>query len=391
MDQAGADAILKQATDALGRGDSRVARELLQPLTGPTPLVPALFLLAQACRIDNDHEAELAAIDRLLALLPGHLGGLLMKGAALSRAGDDDGALAPYQRALAVAEQARRGGHNLPPMLASEVGRAAQWVERHIADRAARIDDALDKGGLGPGKRSAAIDEALAILRGEAPIQLQQPTSFYFPGLPQRPFYEREEFPWAAELESRTGTIQAELDELLRSQSEQFEPYVAADADRSGGTAPNAHLAGDASWSAYHLLKGGEPVAGHAERFPETLATLELAPLPRVAGRAPMALFSQLKAGAQIRPHHGLFNFRLICHLPLVVPPNCTLRVGNRQRQWHEGELLIFDDSMEHEAWNRSDRQRIILLFEIWRPEIGEADREALTLLLEAANISAED
>jgi aspartyl/asparaginyl beta-hydroxylase len=46
---------------------------------------------------------------------------------------------------------------------------------------------------------------------------------------------------------------------------------------------------------------------------------------------------------------------------------------------------------MEHEAWNRSDRQRVILLFEIWRPEVGEADREALTLLLEAANIGAED
>ena len=104
-----------------------------------------------------------------------------------------------------------------------------------------------------------------------------------------------------------------------------------------------------------------------------------------------MALFSLLKPGAHIRPHHGLFNFRLICHLPLIVPADCTLRVGNRQRQWREGELLIFDDSMEHEAWNRSDRQRIILLFEIWRPEIGAADREALTLLLEAANIAAED
>jgi aspartyl/asparaginyl beta-hydroxylase (cupin superfamily) len=391
MDQAGAEAIFKQATDALGRGDSRAARDLLQPLVGDAALPQALFLLAQASRIDDDREAELAAIDRLLAVQPGHLGGLLMKGAALSRGGDDDGAMVPYQMAIAVADQVRRGGHNLPPMLASEVGRAAQWVERHIAERAAKIDDALAEGGFGPGKRSAAIDEALAILRGDAPIQLQQPTSFYFPGLPQRPFYERDEFPWTAELEARTSIIQGELEALLRSQAEQFEPYVAADADRSGGTAPNAHLAGDASWSAYHLLKGGEPVEGHAEHFPEALAALELAPMPRVAGRAPMALFSLLKAGAHIRPHHGLFNFRLICHLPLIVPPDCTLRAGNQHRNWREGELLIFDDSMEHEAWNRSDRQRIILLFEIWRPEIGEADREALTLLLEAANISAED
>jgi len=292
--------------------------------------------------------------------------------------------------AIAIAQQVHRGGQNLPPMLANEVSRATGWVEHHIAERSARIDDALAQGGFGPGKRSESIGEALAILRGEAPIQLQQPTSFYFPGLPQRPFYDREEFQWAAQLEARTEAIGQELDALLRSQAE-FEPYVAADADRSGGTAPNAHLAGDASWSAYHLLKGGQPVEGHAEHFPKTLAALDLAPMPRVAGRAPMALFSLLKPGAHIRPHHGLFNFRLICHLPLVVPPDCALRVGNRQRPWRTGELLIFDDSMEHEAWNRSDRQRIILLFEVWRPEIGQADREALTLLLEAANISAED
>ena len=391
MDQAAANAILKQATEALGRGDAGAAKVLLEPLTGPSALPPALFLLAQAHRMGDDRTAELAAIDRLLALQPNHLGGLLMRGAALSRGGDDDGALAPYQRAVAVAEQVRRGGQTLPPMLANEVERARQWVEQHIAERAARIDEALASGGFGPGKRSEAIDEALAILRGDAPIQLQEPTSFYFPGLPQRPFSEREEFAWASELESRTHVIKEELDALLRSQAEEFEPYVAADADKSGGTAPNAHLAGDASWSAYHLLKGGEPVEGHAERFPQTLAALELAPLPRVAGRAPMALFSLLKPGAHIRPHHGLFNFRLICHLPLIVPPDCTLRVGNRQRQWREGQLLIFDDSMEHEAWNRSGRERIILLFEIWRPEIGEADREALTLLLEAANISTED
>lgn len=391
MDRAAADRILKEAAEALARRDTAAARAMLQQMLGPGAGIPALFLYAQACRMDEDGEAELATVDRLLAIQPNHLGALLMKGTVLSRAGDDDGAMAPYQRALAVAEQLRHGGQALPPTLAGEVARIAQWVERHIANRAARIDAALARGGFGPGQRSEAMDEALAILRGEAPIQLQQPTSFYFPGLPQRSFYERGEFAWAGALEAATPAIEAELETLLRSQAEEFEPYVAAGADKSGGTAPNAHLAGDARWSAYHLLKGGEPVEGHAERFPDTLAALDLAPMPRVAGRAPMALFSLLKPGAHIRPHHGLFNFRLICHLPLIVPPDCRLRVGNRQRSWRKGELLIFDDSMEHEAWNRSDRQRIILLFEIWRPEIGEADREALTLLLEAANIRAED
>jgi hypothetical protein len=299
--------------------------------------------------------------------------------------------MASYQAAVSVAHQVRQRGEKLPPMLAAEVDRAAQWLGRHIAERAARIDDALAKGGFGPGRRSERIDEALAILRGDRPIQLQEPTSFYFPGLPQRSFYERAEFDWVPALEVQTETIRAELEALLAAQAEQLEPYVAADADRSSGTAPNAHLAGSTNWSAYHLLKNGRPVEGHADYFPATLAALEGAPLPRISGRSPMALFSLLKPGAHIRPHHGLFNFRLICHLPLIVPPGCTLRVGNQERSWTEGELLIFDDSMEHEARNQSDHQRIILLFEIWRPEIGESDREALTVLLEAANITAED
>jgi hypothetical protein len=383
--------ILRQASEALGRRDAAAARDLLRPLLERDSRPPALFLMAQACRMAEDVDGEAAALDRLLALQPAHLGALLMKGAALARSGDDDGAVGPYRAALGIAEQARARGEALPPMLASELGRAAQWVEQHIAERSSRIDRALAEGGLGPGNRSDRIEEALAILRGEAPVQLQQPTSLYFPGLPQRAFYEREEFDWVAGLETHTGSIKAELEALLAAQSDEFEPYVAADADRSGGTAPNAHLAGSRNWSAYHLLKEGEPVAGHAERFPATLAALEAAPMPRIAGRSPMALFSMLRPGAHIRPHHGLFNFRLICHLPLVVPPGCTLRVGNQQRLWREGELIIFDDSMEHEAWNRSADQRIILLFEIWRPEISEGEREALTVLLEAAAITAED
>ena len=391
MSQGGADAVLRQAAEAIGRRDGAAARRLLQPLADQSATPAVLFLLAQACRVEEDEQAERDALDRLLALQPQHLGALLMKGAALSRTGDDDGASTPYRTVISIAEQVRQRGETLPPMLAAEIGKAGKWLQAHIAERSARIDDALAKGGFGPGRRSERIDEALAILRGQAPVQLQQPTSFYFPGLPQRAFYERAEFDWTAGIEAGTGAIKAELEALLKSQAEEFEPYVAADADRSGGTAPNAHLAGDVSWSAYHLLKGGEPVEGRAERFPATLAALEQAPLPRIAGRAPMALFSLLKPGAHIRPHHGLFNFRLICHLPLIAPPDCLLRVGNQQRPWRTSELIIFDDSMEHEAWNRSDRQRIILLFEIWRPEIGEADREALTVLLEAANISAED
>jgi aspartyl/asparaginyl beta-hydroxylase (cupin superfamily) len=76
-----------------------------------------------------------------------------------------------------------------------------------------------------------------------------------------------------------------------------------------------------------------------------------------------------------------MYNCRLICHLPLIVPPDCRFRVGNEVREWEEGKLLIFDDTIEHEAWNESDEDRIVLIFDIWRPELTEQERFELTAL----------
>ena len=86
-----------------------------------------------------------------------------------------------------------------------------------------------------------------------------------------------------------------------------------------------------------------------------------------------------LRAGARIQPHNGQFNTRLTCHLPLIVPSGCRFRVGNEVREWERGKLLIFDDSIEHEAWNQSSEDRFILIFDIWRPELSEQERREVT------------
>jgi aspartyl/asparaginyl beta-hydroxylase (cupin superfamily) len=110
---------------------------------------------------------------------------------------------------------------------------------------------------------------------------------------------------------------------------------------------------------------------------------LELPPIPRIRGRSPMALISILKPGTHIPPHHGMLNTRLICHIPLVVPPGCQLRVGRETRDVVEGQAMLFDDSIEHEAWNNGDSVRAVLLFEIWRPELSAEERAALTAMFE--------
>jgi len=99
-----------------------------------------------------------------------------------------------------------------------------------------------------------------------------------------------------------------------------------------------------------------------------------------------MVLFSILAPGTHIEPHNGMLNTRLICHLPLIVPPGCRLRVGNHVRAVEAGKPMIFDDSIEHEAWNDSDSPRAVLLFEIWRPELTAAERAALTAMYESVS-----
>jgi aspartyl/asparaginyl beta-hydroxylase (cupin superfamily) len=69
-----------------------------------------------------------------------------------------------------------------------------------------------------------------------------------------------------------------------------------------------------------------------------------------------------------------------------VVPPGCAFHVGGERREWHEGELLVFDDTVEHEAANGGTSDRIILMFDVWRPELSADERRAVTALFDAVD-----
>jgi len=161
-----------------------------------------------------------------------------------------------------------------------------------------------------------------------------------------------------------------------------FSPYVTGDANRP--RRDQLGMLNNPAWSAFYLWKNGEPVAGNAERCPRTLHALRNAPLSLTANRSPSILFSLLEPGAHIPPHNGLVNTRLICHLPLIVPGKSRFRVGNEVREWVEGRAWLFDDTIEHEAWNDCDRTRVILLFDVWRPELSEEERRLVSNLFEA-------
>jgi aspartyl/asparaginyl beta-hydroxylase (cupin superfamily) len=148
-------------------------------------------------------------------------------------------------------------------------------------------------------------------------------------------------------------------------------------------------MTGNADWSSLELTYRGATAPDSRERFPKTWAMLDALPLCRIGRRAPAPMFSLLKGGARIPPHHGAVNCRLICHLPLVVPGNGALRVGNQTRAWEHGKLLIFDDSFEHEAWNDAASDRIVLIFDVWHPDVTEAERDGIAALFNVVDRNA--
>ena len=113
------------------------------------------------------------------------------------------------------------------------------------------------------------------------------------------------------------------------------------------------------------------------------MKALEVADVVRIDGRPMELFFSRLKAGAHIPPHCGVANNRITIHLPLIVPGDCTIRVGSEIHAWQEGELFAFDDSFEHEAWNRSSEDRVVLIFESHHPDLRPEERDAIEFTFE--------
>ena len=325
--------------------------------------------------------ASEAEIDALLEREPSNIGALVAKGEHRFAAGDARSATAFFKAALRAAGAAQP----LPISLKPAIESAQQGIVAAEGEFRKHQEKSLAEAGLPEGKRPPRFQQALDILNGrlDVPLDLQRPAAFYYPGLPQRRYFDAREFPWAASIEAATETIREELLAELSTGGEGFAPYLVNDPSR-----PRAEFHGlhdNPQWSTLQLWEKGRPSA-LASRFPLTMAAIAAVDLPHISVRAPNILFSKLSAGARIPPHHGMINTRLVCHLPLIVPPGCGFRVGGEMRQWEVGQLLIFDDTIEHEAWNDGDSDRVILIFDAWRPELDAEERRAITALFEAVD-----
>ena len=156
-------------------------------------------------------------------------------------------------------------------------------------------------------------------------------------------FLDPADFPFVEILEGNAQTIRDDLDRLLTA--DRFLPW------------PEKQLY-DEGWDVFGFYWFGSQISTNCAMCPRTTEIVEQVPNLVTAG------FSRMGPGAHIRPHIGYTNKVLRCHLGLIVPPVCELRVGDETKRWEENRCLIFDDTLEHEAWNRSGRNRIVLLLD---------------------------
>lgn len=368
---------MQQGLMALQQGRAEQAKQMFTQAVSAMPNNTQAWLgLAFAESQLQQGQSAIAAVDKVLLLEPKNIRALIFKADQLVNMGQERQALTFFDGALQIAA----GQSNLPSDIQNGLQRALQIQEKYNKEYESYLLQALKDKGYERGV-SARFDESLDISFGKSPIYLQEPTRFYFPGLPQRTFYEREEFNWVEALEAATDDIRTELQQLM-SQDSGFKPYLEAEGNEPNFVG-NLNIIDSLNWGACYIYEYGKLIEQNASLCPKTTEALDKVPLPYIPSQTPIALFSKLKPGIKIPPHHGLLNTRLICHLPIIVPKDCGgIRVGHQTRTWEEGKTLIFDDSIEHEAWNNSNEERVVLLFDIWRPELTEDERRLITDML---------
>lgn len=357
---------------ALRSGDAPRAREWFRAAATHDPGEPSLLMnLAAACRADGDSSGERAALDQALAINRLHFPALLRKAELEEREGKPSAGALAWNAVVEVGKQIP----NPSPTVEQAVRHGQQFLANHAQDVAIRYD-ALFGADRADDPDMRRVNRCLDIVLGQRRTYHNECHGLYFPFLPADEFFDRRLFPWFAALEAATDAIRREALALVADPGAALRPYV----QMEPGTPPSkwSELDQNLNWGACFLWEYGTPNPAVLDRCPATAAALANTPLAPITGKAPSAFFSILRAGAHIPPHTGVTNTRAIVHLPLVVPPGCTFRVGSETRTWEAGVAFAFDDTIEHEAANPTNQDRIVLIFDVWNPHLSEGEQDAL-------------
>ena len=203
----------------------------------------------------------------------------------------------------------------------------------------------------------------------------QRAQVFYF-DLPETPpFYATAAMSWVAPLEAAFTELRAEILAGLDLAAD-GRPYLGDGHELEGEQWQG--VVNSMNWASIQLYSGGVANRAVLAKFPQTLAALSEAPLATHRDNPAEVFISVLAPRTTIPEHYGVSSAKLTVHLPIAVPGHCGLKVADETRVPEEGRVLAFDDTWEHSAWNHSDRQRVVLIFEIWNPQVSDIERDAI-------------
>jgi tetratricopeptide (TPR) repeat protein len=351
------EALLKRASVAARNGDWAAAADAYETASETAPQRTDLhFNLGDARERAGDTAGAAEAYLGACRLSSREARLALFAGVALAAAGRNEEAavmcsLADGLDTALLTSHKRQGLH---PELRRRAAIADELLRRtfaslhaHAVDEAAAANPDDDDAGR--------IRRAIWVQTHPEPVEfrtpLQRPGIFYVPELPALEVTPTARLPWAASIEACTSDIREEYLSAVAAGA-RLDPYVEADVRNPLWGA----LRGRQDWSALHLFKSAEA---------QPIRPMEV-------------FFSRLAPGTHIPPHHGVANHRITVHLPLIVPEGCAIRVGTHTHVWEEGRLFAFDDSFEHEAWNRGTRERVVLIFESFHPDLSAPERRAI-------------
>ena len=365
--------------EALAKGDAQAAAEHFECACRGDPAAAELWLNLARARAELDQiEAARGALERALSVDRRFLPALISLAQLHEQLGEEALAAERWSAVLTLTAAMDQSSAELAQLTAH----ARNYVTRQRQQLADTLDQALECDLASASTRDRRRVRAAAdAMLGRRSIYSNECHGLHYPFLPADEFFDREHFGWLETLEAATDAIRQELQAILSHSDPGLAPYV----EQASGVPENKWSPLDRSldWGALHLWRDGEQIEEACKRAPKTAAVVEKLPLCRIPGRAPAVFFSILKAGKTIPPHTGVTNVRAIVHLPLIVPDGCTFRVGGETRPWIEGEAFVFDDTIEHEARNPTNRDRAVLILDCWNPYLSEAERAMICRIYE--------
>jgi aspartate beta-hydroxylase len=332
---------------------------LLRRATQQQPdLAKAHAYLGAALQSLGSHEEALVSLDRALALAPSSTDAMRRRAHTLHVLGRGAEAIAGYEALLAIDP-----GNGIAQLgLATVLAVAGREEEAFVRYRnAASVNPAL----------APYLSHAIAVFAQRHPAVAQagiQRINQYigmfltnqadaqmgaYPGLASVPFHDVAQLPGALALQRNYAAIRGEVEGLAAAA---FQPE-------------GENQMGRAGWDIFPFYERGRRNEANCALCPTITRIIEGSNTVRTL--AGLLYVSKLRPGMHIQPHIGPTNMRLRCHLGINIPDgDCGLSVGGETRHWQEGECLVFDDSLLHESWNRTGQPRVVLIVDLWHPDL---------------------